>query len=173
MGATSSIISRQFNHEYYEETYEECKDERDFDSSRISCNNTDSSSVWLAIDAILKSIHTIKKDFKILKNNEILFEMMKKIIINIDSIYNIQQDSFEHGKIQPVYEEDIVIVKKTLQEYYGDIKLVVIKLKNNQSVYDLGLFMYDIFNIQVVEIEEKNKYTTSFSVNKYLYVYVV
>jgi hypothetical protein len=107
------------------------------------------------------------------KSNEILFEIMTKILINIDSIYDIEQDSFEYGRIQSVYEEDIVIVKKTLREYYGDIKLVIIKLKNNQSVYDLGLFMYDIFNIQVVEIEEKNKYTTSFYVNKYLYVYVV
>jgi hypothetical protein len=56
MGASSSIISRpQFNHE----TYEECKDEREFDSSRISYNNDNDpssssySSVWLAIDAIL------------------------------------------------------------------------------------------------------------------------
>ena len=166
MGATSSIISRQ-----NDEPLEECKDERSFDFSRIyynGDNKTNNSSVWLAIDAILKTVHIIQKDFRFLRNNELLLDIMNKIIINVDSIYDIQKNDFKYTRIQSVYEEDIVHVKKTLQDYYGTSKLVVIKLKKNQSVEDLGLFMYDIFNFQVVEKEtEKNVI-----LKKYLYVYV-
>jgi hypothetical protein len=92
------------------------------------------------------------------KINDVMFEAMKKVIINMDSIYDIDYDAYCYGKIQRMDETKLMIVKQCLQNYYGGESLVIIRVESCHPVADLGKFMYDIFKFQ--------------RVGDYLYVYV-
>jgi len=63
------------------------------------------SAVWYSIHAVIKSILVILNDFMKEKNTEIVYEVLKKVMINIDSIYGICDTTFEYGKIQPINDE--------------------------------------------------------------------
>jgi hypothetical protein len=126
------------------------KEEKD---SEGECN----SPVWIAINTIIKSVLIVRMDFQP-KINDVMFEAMKKVIINMDSIYDIDYDAYCYGKIQRMDETKLMIVKQCLQNYYGGESLVIIRVESCHPVADLGKFMYDIFKFQ--------------RVGDYLYVYV-
>lgn len=115
------------------------------EDEKNDCN----SPVWVAINSIIKTVLIIKTDFQNTHCN-VLFEVMKKIMINIDSIYNIKHDTFNYGEIQPIDNTKLKIVKKLLINYYGNESLVVIKLEDHdQKIADLGKFIYDLLVFQI------------------------
>jgi hypothetical protein len=142
------------------------------------------SSVWFTINAIISSIMVIKSDLHSESSTFIgnedytlfadskettspkpenmpLFTITKvltKIMINIDSIYNIQNTTFEYGKIQSIDKRQLELVKNTLKEYYGKQSLIIINNPKRHPPIDLSRFTYNIFDF----IVEENK----------LYVYV-
>jgi len=121
--------------------------------NEVECN----SPVWITINTIIKSVVVIRMDLQP-KINDVLYETMKKVIMNIDSIYDIKNDTYEYGKIQHVSEAKLLTVKKRVRDYYGENSLVIIRVEASMSIADLGKFMYDIFQFQ--------------RVGDYLYVFV-
>ena len=182
MGASSSTFSK-YNIDYDSTTDHQCKRDSDciiFSTGRDEYKNEDEytagdyyedfpkeddveqqSPVWVAINAILNSILIIRKDFQ-KEKPEILLEVMKKIVMNMDSIYNIRETTFEYDKIQSITIKDLEIVKNMLKNYYENESVIIIKLKDNipfthsetkstnsHEIANLSIFMYDIFNFQI------------------------
>jgi hypothetical protein len=143
MGASFSIQSRIAFDEYIYSTrfIHNYGDDDESDD----CN----SPVWIAINTIINTILIIKKDLECVQNI-MLIEVMKTIVMNMDSIYDIKYDSFNYGTIKLINNVKINTAKQILHDYYKGKCLVVIKLNSNQQVTDLGCFMYNIFNFKIV-----------------------
>ena len=154
MGSSSSVLQKL---DYsYDKNDEESKEEPIDDNfgyifQSIGNNNGGEiqSAVWYSIHAIMKTISAIRTDFRNEKNTAILYNVLKKVMINIDSIYNIQDTTFEYGKIQRVNDEMVKLVIERLSEYYETKPLIIIKIHNNQKMIDLERFTYGIFTFTV------------------------
>jgi len=108
------------------------------------------SAVWYSIHAVMKTISAIRTDFRNEKHTySALYEVLKKVMINIDSIYDIGDTTFEYGKIQPVDDEMLELAIETLSEYYETKPLIIIKIHNNQRMVDLERFTYGVFTFTV------------------------
>jgi hypothetical protein len=115
------------------------------EDEKNDCN----SPVWIAINSIIKTILIIRTDFQN-THQPVLSEVMKKIMMNLDSIYNIKDEEFDHGELQSMDKPNLKIVKLLLTNYYGDQSLVVIKMDGEkQKIADLGKFMYDLLVFQI------------------------
>jgi hypothetical protein len=103
MGASSSVNTRHFDE--YRSNYngEEYKDAKENYLNQLFTveNHEDQSLLWFTINSIIDSVYVIKSNFEP-ENNITIKEVMTKIMVNIDSIHNIQGNSFEYGKLQPI-----------------------------------------------------------------------
>jgi len=155
MGSSSSVLYNLDNEEHKEEIKEQKFAYEIFEDNE---DNEIQSAVWYSIHAVIKSILVIRTDFIKEKNTAILYEVLKKVMINIDSIYNICDTTFEYGKIQKVNDETLETAINILKQYYELNPLIIIKINKNQKMVGVDLFTYGIFTFTVS--------------NGYLYVYV-
>lgn len=166
MGSSASVLNRSMLTEI--EYDEECKDgyaqgRRDsFDSTHELNpeheyltkdnwleNKIKHSSVWFMIHSIINTILVIKNDF-MEQENELLIKILEAVMMNIDSMHNIKDITFEHGKLQNIEQNKIDSVKKILKKFYGKDSLIVINIPNKQlAMVDLSEFIYDIFKFEI------------------------
>ena len=171
MGASSSVNTKELNEfiiKYYDEEY---KDVDDSNNQRPSFTTEDiqsNSSVWFTINAIISSILVIKSDLHSENNTtigneddykesintktkemQIVIEVLTKIMINIDSIHNIQNTTFEYGKLEAVDERKTESVKNTLKTHYGMNCLVIINNPKQHTPVNLTRFTYGMFEFIV------------------------
>lgn len=178
MGSGSSIQSRFTETDHLYEDYESKEDLKDVDTptNKYLCiytpYNIDTSfsleekkeykyynyPVWIAINTVIKTILVIKNDFQCkVEDTGDLVEIMTKIVMNIDGIYNIRYDTYDHGKIHFAEEAKVARVKLLLEKYYGQASVVIIRVNDNEII-DLEKFTYDIFHFK--------------KVGNYLYIFV-
>lgn len=150
MGSSSSVL-QNLDCSYEESKEEPIDDNCGYIFQSIGNNNGGEiqSAVWYSIHAVMKTISAIRTDFCNEKNTANLYEVLKKVMINIDSMYNIGDTTFEYGKIQPVNAEIVELAIERLSEYYETKPLIIIKIHNNQKIVDLERFTYGIFTFTV------------------------
>lgn len=114
--------------------------------------------VWIAINTIIKTIMVIENDFQsdIIDTGD-LVEIMRKILMNIDGIYIIRYDTYEHGIIHIAEKAKVEGVKQLLHKYYEMYSVIIIRV-NNKEIIDLDKFTYGIFQFK--------------KVGNYLYIFV-
>ena len=171
MGSGSSMQARFTETEHLYEDYESKEDFKDDDhdpTSKYSCiytpYNIDTSfslkekeeyeyynfPVWISINTVIKAILVIKDDFQCkVDDTGDLVEIMKKIVMNIDGIYNIRYDTYDHGKIHFAEEAKVERVKLLLKKYYGQSSVITIRV-NDKEIIDLEKFTYGIFQFKKV-----------------------
>lgn len=150
MGASSSVNTREFNGHRSNYDDEEYKDANELylNQSFTDEKQEHHSLLWFTINSIMDAVYVVKSDFQY-KNNITIKEVMTKIMINIDSIHNIQGNSFEYGKIQPIDKKKINLAKLILKKYYEMSCVIII---DNPLIYkpiDLSLFTYGVFEFLV------------------------
>ena len=150
MGASSSVNTRKHDEHHYNYNGEEYKDANELYLNQPFTDEKQEhqSLLWFTINSIIDSVYVVKSDFQY-QNNIAIIEVMTKIMINIDSIHNIQGNSFEYGKIQPIDKKKINLAKLTLKKYYGMSCVIII---DNPLIYnpiDLSVFTYGIFEFLV------------------------
>jgi len=150
MGASCSVNTREFNGCLTNYNGEEYKDANELylNQSFTSEKHEHQSLIWFTINAIIDSVYVVKSDFQY-ENNITIIEVMTKIMINIDSIYNIQDNSFEYGKIQPIDKKKINTTKLILKKYYGMSWVIIIDNPLRYIPIDLSVFTYGIFEYLV------------------------
>lgn len=181
MGSGSSMQSRFTETDHLYEDYESKEDFKDDDdpTSKYSCvytpYNIDTSfsleekkeyeyynyPVWIAINTVIKTILVIRDDFqsKVKDTGDLgdLVEIMTKIVMNIDGIYNIRYRTYEHSKIHIAEEAKVARVKLLLEQYYGQSSVIIIRV-DDKEIINLDKFTYDIFQFE--------------KVGNYLYIFV-
>jgi DNA-directed RNA polymerase subunit L len=154
MGSSSSVLQKldyQYSNEY--DTYEENKEETSdhtFGNILRSIKKEDEpqSAVWYSIQAVIETVVVIRSDLRKGRSNE-LYEVMKKVMINIDSIYDIGDTTFEYGKIQSIDDETLDMAVEALKSYYEKKPLITVKIHSNQRMVNLERFTYGIFTFKV------------------------
>jgi DNA-directed RNA polymerase subunit L len=154
MGSSSSVLRKldyQYSNEY--DTYEENKEETSdhtFGNILRSIKEEDEpqSAVWYSIQAVIETVVVIRSDLRKGRSNE-LYEVMKKVMINIDSIYDIGDTTFEYGKIQSIDDETLDMAVEALKSYYEKKPLITVKIHSNQRMVNLERFTYGIFTFKV------------------------
>ena len=103
------------------------------------------SAVWYSIHAVIKTISTIRKDFRNEKDTTTLYEVLKKVMINIDSIHHICNTTFEFENIQQINKKTLTKAIKTLKEFYETKPVIVVRINKYQNIVNLDKFTYSIF----------------------------
>ena len=171
MGSGSSIQSRFTETDHLYEDYESKEDFKDDDhdhTSKYSCvytpYNIDTSfsleekkeyeyynyPVWIAINTVIQTILVIKNDFQCkVEDTGDLVEIMRKIVMNIDGIYNIRYDTYDHGKIHLAEEAKVARVKLLIKKYYGRSSVIIVRV-GDKEIINLEKFTYNLFQFKKV-----------------------
>jgi len=158
MGAASSVNTNDLNEfiKYYDEEYKDVDDSNTQSPSFTTEDYQSNSAVWFTINAVINSILIIKSDLHSKEGNckqstkteemTTVIEVLTKIMINIDSIHNIQNTTFEYGKLQTTDKRKIESVKNTLKSHYGMNCVVIINNPKQHVPVDLTRFTYGMFD---------------------------
>jgi len=155
MGSSSSVL-RKLDYQYsneYDDTYEEDKEQKNDHTFGnilhfIKEEDEPQSAVWYSIQAVIETVVIIRSDLRNGRSKE-LYEVIKKVMINIDSIYNIGNTTFEYGKIQSIDDETLDMAVEALKGYYEEKPLITVKIHSNQRMVNLERFTYGIFTFKV------------------------